>query len=168
MRQRRVYIIKDSLTIRALLQALVEQEPRFRVCGLASSAEEALAEMDEARPDIILLDLGLPGMDGLAFMDRMQTEIRDPWFALKVIVVSASTSRHAPICEAAFARGAAACFDMSLASALSADLLTLLRMVAGFERRDEATFGTAVTLPAPPPEEQALGPALRPGPLTLI
>lgn len=169
MKQRRVYIIEDSLTIRALLEALIERDRRFLICGVATSAEAALVDMGAARPDIILLDLDLPGMHGLTFMEHMEADIRDPWCALKVVIVSTSAARDAPVCAAAFARGAAACFDIALASTRSSDLLMLLSLVGGIDPQAEAWRSPAVTLPKSARRVEARPDADRPsGPLTLI
>ena len=65
------------------LEAL--QEAGFTTMGLPS-AEEALRRMAELRPDLIILDMILPGLDGLEFLARLRKIPRDA--AMPVLVVS--------------------------------------------------------------------------------
>jgi chemotaxis response regulator CheB len=123
-------------------------EPGFEVCGIASNAGQALSDIAESCPEIILLDLAMPNMDGLSFLDHVQADIHDPLRALKVIIVSGSAKHDAPICTDAFQRGAVACFDKSAIRAEHDEFLVLLRQVSLGEIDRECEFGDAVTLPA--------------------
>jgi DNA-binding NarL/FixJ family response regulator len=60
----RVLVAEDNAFFRLTLHALLEQEPDIEVIGQASSGEEAVALATSLRPDIVVMDLGLPGMDG--------------------------------------------------------------------------------------------------------
>jgi DNA-binding NarL/FixJ family response regulator len=61
----RVLLAEDNPFFRLSIQALLEQEPDMEVVGEASSGEEAVALATSLRPDIVLMDLGLAGMDGV-------------------------------------------------------------------------------------------------------
>jgi DNA-binding NarL/FixJ family response regulator len=61
----RLVLIDDHPIVRQGLTAALEDEPDFRVAGSAVSAEEALPLVGRLRPDVILLDLELPGMSGV-------------------------------------------------------------------------------------------------------
>jgi DNA-binding NarL/FixJ family response regulator len=61
----RVLVVDDHPVVRQGLVAVLEDEPDFQVVGSAGSAEEALALAERLRPDVVLLDLELPGMDGV-------------------------------------------------------------------------------------------------------
>lgn len=61
----RVLVIEDMGMFRALLTGWLEGWRRYEVVGAAASGEEALALMPKARPDVLIVDLQLPGMDGL-------------------------------------------------------------------------------------------------------
>lgn len=61
----RILVAEDNAFFRLTLHALLEQEDDFEVVGSASSGEEAVALASSLRPDIVLMDLGLPGMDGV-------------------------------------------------------------------------------------------------------
>jgi two-component system, NtrC family, response regulator AtoC len=65
-----ILIVDDERPIRRIL-AMVLQEHRHRITG-AGSGEEALASFVEAKPDLVLLDLKLPGIDGLETLQRLR------------------------------------------------------------------------------------------------
>lgn len=61
----RVLVVDDHPVVREGLVAILEDDPEFQVAGSVGSAEEALALAPRARPDVVLLDLELPGMSGV-------------------------------------------------------------------------------------------------------
>jgi DNA-binding NarL/FixJ family response regulator len=61
----RVVIADDHGVLRAGLRALLGAEPGFEVVGEAGSGEEAIRILGECRPDVMLLDVSLPGISGL-------------------------------------------------------------------------------------------------------
>ena len=67
----RILIVDDHPVVREGLTAVLEGVPDIRVVGTADSAEEALTAMKTARPDIVLLDLELPGMSGIDAISRL-------------------------------------------------------------------------------------------------
>jgi DNA-binding NarL/FixJ family response regulator len=62
----RIVVVDDHPVVREGLIASLEDDPEFEVVGAAGSIEEALPLVTARRPDVVLLDLELPGMDGLA------------------------------------------------------------------------------------------------------
>jgi len=64
----RVFLVEDMGMFRAFVEKWLSGQPRFRLAGSAGSAEEALTLLDAARPDVLLVDLQLPGMGGLEFV----------------------------------------------------------------------------------------------------
>jgi len=67
----RILIVDDHPVVREGLMAVLEGIPDIRVVGTAQSAEEALAAIKTVRPDIVLLDLELPGMSGIDAIPRL-------------------------------------------------------------------------------------------------
>jgi len=79
-----VLIVDDLTFIKMVLKDLVEKAG-FRVVGEASDGEEALRMFEEKRPDIVLMDITMPKMDGLTALQRILD--KDP--EAKVIMCSA-------------------------------------------------------------------------------
>jgi two-component system chemotaxis response regulator CheY len=65
-----VLIVDDLTFIKMVLRDLVEKAG-FRVVGEASDGIQALAQFQEKRPDVVLLDITMPNMDGLTTLKRM-------------------------------------------------------------------------------------------------
>jgi len=62
----RILIVDDHSVLRAGIRALLDVQPDFDVVGEAGDGQEALARVRDLQPDIVLMDIGMPGMDGLA------------------------------------------------------------------------------------------------------
>jgi DNA-binding NarL/FixJ family response regulator len=67
----RVVLAEDNVPLRTLLRFAVEADPRFTVVGEATEGVEALALVDEHDPDLLLLDLSMPVMDGLEVLEAL-------------------------------------------------------------------------------------------------
>jgi DNA-binding NarL/FixJ family response regulator len=67
----RVVVVDDHPIVRQGLVATLEDEPDFEVVGAASSAEEALTLVGQSQPDVVLLDLELPGLSGVEAIPRL-------------------------------------------------------------------------------------------------
>jgi DNA-binding NarL/FixJ family response regulator len=61
----RILLVDDHLVLRAGLHALLEAEKDFRVVGEASTGEEAIEKTKSLRPDVVVMDLSMPGIGGL-------------------------------------------------------------------------------------------------------
>ena len=61
----RIVLLNDNCLFATALQARVENDPRFEIVAVASDGGEAARVVDEARPDVVLIDAGLPGDDPL-------------------------------------------------------------------------------------------------------
>jgi len=71
----RVMVVDDHPVVREGLVALLEDDPEFRVVGSIGTAESALAMAAQAHPDVVLLDLELPGMNGVDATSRLATSV---------------------------------------------------------------------------------------------
>lgn len=104
----RVLIVDDSATMRALLQARLEDEPDIRVVGSACNAIEAREMIKLVNPDVLTLDIEMPGMDGLTFLEKIM-RLRP----MPVIIVSGTTQQGTANAARALALGAVSCYAKS-------------------------------------------------------
>ena len=102
----RTLVVDDSLTMQALIQRTLASDPNIQVVGTASSAEEARARIKELDPDVVTLDIEMPGMNGLDFLERLMRLRPTP-----VVMLSTLTSEGADASIAALELGAFECFD---------------------------------------------------------
>jgi CheY-like chemotaxis protein len=87
MEPRRVVVAEDEALIRLDLKEMLEEEG-YDVVGEAGDGEAALRLAREHRPDLVILDVKMPGMDGLAAAERISDEGLAP-----VLVLTRSVSR---------------------------------------------------------------------------
>jgi two-component system, chemotaxis family, protein-glutamate methylesterase/glutaminase len=97
----RVLVVDDSAVSRAILCDQIEAAPGMSVAGRARDGRAALEKVDTLHPDVITLDLQMPGMDGLAVLDAMLATNPIP-----VIMVSSLTYAGAAVTLDALERGA--------------------------------------------------------------
>lgn len=97
----RVMVCEDSPTYAHALKRFLERDEGVRVVGVCSSAEQLLRKLPIVRPDLVTMDLELPGIDGLEATERIMSSD-----ALPVLVVSAHTKRGSERAAAALAAGA--------------------------------------------------------------
>lgn len=101
--QGRVLIVDDSVVARSVLSRMVEGTRRFHVVGALSEARSALEYLRTHRVDIILLDIAMPGIDGLTALPDIVIAGR----GAKVLIVSSSADEGAATTLQALALGAA-------------------------------------------------------------
>jgi DNA-binding NarL/FixJ family response regulator len=82
----RVVIADDNELFCAALRAILEPEPGVVVVGLAADGDAALRLAGELRPDVVLMDLSMPVLDGFLATERMRAEAPDT----KVVVLTGS------------------------------------------------------------------------------
>ncbi|WP_166269630.1 LytR/AlgR family response regulator transcription factor [Marinobacter caseinilyticus] len=68
-----VLIADDEPLARERIRRLVEALPNYRVCGEAGDGDKTLSAIAEHEPDIVLLDIRMPGMDGLEVAEKLNT-----------------------------------------------------------------------------------------------
>ena len=88
MRQsKRVLVVDDSAFMRRLITEIVESRPEFLVVGTARDGADALAKVRTLSPDIVTLDIEMPGVDGLTALANIMSEMLRP-----VVMLSAAGS----------------------------------------------------------------------------
>jgi DNA-binding NarL/FixJ family response regulator len=96
----KLLIADDHPLIVAGVRHILEREPLFEVVGTAATGAEVLPLVARLNPDVVLLDLRMPGVDGLGCLERIRA--RHP--KVKVIILSMTTDPEQ--IQAAFKRGA--------------------------------------------------------------
>ena len=139
----RVLIVDDSLTIRAMIAALFEKDPEIKVVGVAASAEEADEMLHHLAPDVITLDIKMPGMNGLEFLSHLKT-----WHDKPVIMLSSLSAMGAPERLEALQRGAVGSFNKANAIKDAPKLIKMIKDAAHGRLKADAEDAAALALVA--------------------
>lgn len=113
----RVVLADDEPDLRLLLRRLLEDDGRFRVVAEAGDGRAALEAVEQERPDLLVLDLSMPEMDGLQVLEELARRERP----VTVAVLTGFADHHTR--DAALALGAAAYLEKGTAFATLADRL---------------------------------------------
>ena len=90
----RVFIADDVEALRSLWREFLEADPDIEVVGEAADGLTALEGMHVTRPDVVVLDLSMPELDGLEVIRRLQVELPE----VRIVVVTGfSAGRLAPL-----------------------------------------------------------------------
>lgn len=97
----KVLVVDDSALIRSLLSEIIKNEPDFLLVGAASDAYVARDMVNQYRPDVITLDVEMPKVDGLTFLEKLMKARPTP-----VIMISSLTEQGAEVTLRALELGA--------------------------------------------------------------
>jgi NarL family two-component system response regulator LiaR len=136
----RVVLADDHRLILDSVRSSLEESGEFEIVGEATNGSQTLALVKRTSPDVVILDIRMPGMDGLVCLDQIKR--RNP--EIKVVVLSASTDQK--LIENVLKRGASAYIVKSVNPI---DLPAVIRQAL-----DETVY-TAVGLPADAPSSAA-------------
>jgi len=100
----RVLIVDDSASMRAMLKKILQADPRIDVVGAAADADIARRMIRELSPDVMLLDVEMPGMDGITFLEKVMRLKPMP-----VVMCSSLTARGTETTIEAMRLGAVEC-----------------------------------------------------------
>jgi len=172
----RVMVVDDSVVVRGLVTRWLQEQPDMQVVASARTGREAVDKIERVDPDVVILDIEMPELDGLSALPLLLEKKRD----LVVIMASALTRRHAEVSFKALSLGAAdyipkpeSNHGITTSPAFRNGLIEKVRHIGG--RRAERVRGKAASPPrAPlarpisvldPRKEQAEAPAgaVRPG-----
>jgi two-component system chemotaxis response regulator CheB len=136
----RVLVVDDSAYVRKTIKLILSRSPFIEVIGIAGNGEEALKKVEELHPDVVTLDLMMPGLDGLGFLSKQM--VSRP---LPVIVVSIASGHHDLVLKALelgavdFVRKPSALANEKILE-MGAELIEKLKMAAGIRlKRFEPT-----------------------------
>jgi two-component system, chemotaxis family, protein-glutamate methylesterase/glutaminase len=101
-RRIRVMVVDDAVVVRGLFARWISAEPDLEIVASLRNAREALDQVGSADPDVVLLDIEMPDLDGLTALPLFLAKKRD----LVVIMASTLTRRNAEISLRAIALGA--------------------------------------------------------------
>ncbi|HMN61333.1 MAG TPA: response regulator transcription factor, partial [Anaerolinea sp.] len=74
MMKQRIVVVDDHEVVRLGLRSLIEHHSQFEVVGEAANAKEALERVARLRPDIVLMDIRLPGTSGIEACEEITTQ----------------------------------------------------------------------------------------------
>ncbi|WP_299147761.1 chemotaxis protein CheB [uncultured Tateyamaria sp.] len=100
----RVVVVDDSTTMQRWLRSVLSKDPRLEVVGVAGSASEARALIKATNPDVLTLDIEMPGMNGIEFLAHLM-RLRP----MPVVMLASSVSPDSALVRRALAIGALAC-----------------------------------------------------------
>lgn len=101
----RTIIVDDSPTMRAMIAGLLRQDPDIDVIGMAANAAEARVMIRERDPDVVTLDVEMPGMNGIDFLEKIMSLRPTP-----VVMLSSHTAKGAEATLRALSLGAVDCY----------------------------------------------------------
>jgi two-component system chemotaxis response regulator CheB len=99
----RVMVVDDAIVVRALLTRWIGEAPGLKLVAALRNGREAVERLEQADPDVVVLDVEMPDLDGISTLPLLLEKKRD----LVVIMASALTRHHAEISLKALALGAA-------------------------------------------------------------
>jgi two-component system chemotaxis response regulator CheB len=146
----RVLIIEDSATMRSILMSRLAGAADIEVVGMASNATAGREMIKRLSPDVLTLDIEIPGMNGLAFLEKIMLLRPTP-----VIIVSGLAQEGNAVAARAFALGAVACYAKvgqlgSIAIDDDGKLAAVIRQAAQvhFDKRSLSSHRPTASMPA--------------------
>ncbi len=91
-RKIRVLIVDDSASVRQMMARILASDPRIEVVGVASDPFAAVQRIKETAPDVLTLDIEMPRMDGLTFLERLMSQHPIPTVICSTLAESGSES----------------------------------------------------------------------------
>jgi len=101
MKKIRVLVVDDSATVRQTLKEILESDPAIEVMATACDPFVAVERIKHEVPDVITLDIEMPRMDGLTFLEKIMSQ-----WPIPVVICSTLTERNSASAVAALEKGA--------------------------------------------------------------
>jgi two-component system chemotaxis response regulator CheB len=99
----RVMVVDDAVVVRGLVSRWIEEEPGLVLAASVRTGRDAVAQVERAQPDVVVLDVDMPELDGISALPLLLEKNRD----LVVIMASTLTRRNAEVSLRALSLGAA-------------------------------------------------------------
>ncbi len=151
-----VMLVDDSAVIRGALGRLIDTEPHLAVVGSIPNGELAIAAAEKKQPDIVILDIEMPVMDGITALPQILKASPKS----KVIMFSSLTEKGASITLKAFSLGAVECLvkptssqAVGVGSDFQKNLVQLINSLGGIS---EANIASAASAAAAQPQKKSL------------
>src|SRR5215467_4480393 len=161
----RVMVVDDSVVIRGLISRWIGAEPDMEVAASLRTGLEAVQQLERIKPDVAVLDIEMPELDGISALPQLLAKKRD----LIVIMASTLTRRNAEISFKALSLGAAdyipkpeATREPAAADIFHHDLIQKIRSLGAKLRRSQPLPAHAP--PSAPAHDKSRDPALRHAP----
>jgi two-component system chemotaxis response regulator CheB len=148
----RVMIVDDAIVVRGLLVRWIEAEAGLQVVASLRSGREAIEQVERTNPDVVILDVDMPDIDGITALPRLFEKKRD----LVVIMSSTLTRRNAEVSLRALSLGAADYIpkpettrEITSSTAFRRDLIEKIRAL-GTRRKQRLSSARALPWAVPP------------------
>ncbi len=86
----RVLLVDDNVHFRTLLRRLLDRDPEIAVVAEAGDGAEVLEVADESRPDVVVMDVSMPGLDGIQATYALEERFPD----VSVLMLSVADKTH--------------------------------------------------------------------------
>src|SRR5690606_12746514 len=139
----RVLVVDDSAFVRRAVERMLEEDTGIRVIGSAGNGAEAVSMVKELRPDVVILDVNMPHLDGLQALERIMTEA-----PTGVLMLSTLTREGAQTTLRALELGAVDFLDKGVVGST----MDIYQMAPTLREKVLAVAGAS--LPVPPPSSE--------------
>lgn len=153
MKKIRVLVVDDSAVVRQVLLAIFSETPDIEVMGVASDPIFAMEKLSRDWPDVLILDVEMPRMDGITFLKKIMAERPTP-----VVICSSLTQKGAETTLQALAAGAVEIIAKPTSGLKSFLLESATELVAAIRAAAKANLknlGKRSLLPQPAPRLSA-------------
>jgi two-component system, chemotaxis family, protein-glutamate methylesterase/glutaminase len=165
----RVMIVDDAVVVRGLVSRWIDAEPDLKVVASLRTGREAVDQLLRHNPDVVLLDIEMPDLDGIEALPLLLEKKRD----LIVIMASALTRRSAEVSLRALSLGAADYIpkpatnrEVTTSASFRRDLIEKVRQLGA--RRKRAFVGKPAAMPIAPARPRVVPTPLRAVPAPAI